>query len=278
MIHVNSYQASSGVVEVLVRTGAFSTRALLGRLLGTVQWLTQVTHDVAAIQPGGEGHIASIRVRLVHASVRQRILNLTHKQADYFDAERFGIPVSDLDSVHSISTFACNHMWLQLPKFGITPRADEIEDYIAFFRYIAYLLGTPTSYFNSAERAKKVMESLYVNELSTTETSQVVAHNLISCVENLPSPFNISREFSEAGARWVNGDDLCNELKLGHPRIVAYLAFAGHCILVNALIWTQRIIPYADELMINVSITSSVRRSPLCDRISGPLSASVTDP
>ncbi|GKZ28604.1 hypothetical protein AbraIFM66950_010286 [Aspergillus brasiliensis] len=242
--------AAPGVVEVLVRTGGFSTRMLLGRLLETFQWLIQVTHCITSIRPGGEGHIASVRVRLLHASVRQRILQLCRTRPDYFDLARFGVPVNTLDSVHSISTFCCNPMWLQLPKFGIQPTPDEVKDYIALFRYLGFLLGTPTSYFETVERSKCTMESLLAHELRTTDTSRTVAFNFVECVTNLPAPFEVSKGFIEAGSRWINGDDLCDELELGKPGLLFYLAFCGYCALVISMAWVQRLLPSLDGLLI----------------------------
>ncbi|KAE8396199.1 hypothetical protein BDV23DRAFT_192113 [Aspergillus alliaceus] len=245
--------AASGVVEVLVRTGSFSTRMLLKRLLETFQWLIQVTSDLAAIQPGGEGHVATVRVRLLHSSVRQRILHLCRTKPDYFDIDRHGVPVNALDSIHSISTFSCNPMWLQLPRLGISPSPDELKDYIALFRYLGYLLGTPTSYFESVEKGKCTMESMLAHELHTTETSRVVAYNFVECVANLPAPFHVSRKFIEAGSRWINGDEICDELELGKPGALHQLMFAGYCALVRGLAWLQRMVPRFDEYMIQLS-------------------------
>ncbi|PYH95297.1 hypothetical protein BO71DRAFT_474111 [Aspergillus ellipticus CBS 707.79] len=242
--------AAPGVVEVLVRTGGFSTRMLLSRLLETFQWLIQVTHCIASIRPGGEGHIASVRVRLLHASVRQRILQLCQTKPEYFDTQRFGIPVNTLDCVHSISTFCCNPMWLQLPKFGIRPSPEEVRDYVALFRYLGFLLGTPTSYFETVEQGRRTMESLLVHELRTTDTSRTVAFNFVECVTNLPPPFHISKAFIEAGSRWINGDELCDELELSRPGLLAYLSFSGHCVLVMLMAWVQWLFPYVDELLI----------------------------
>lgn len=242
------------MVEVLVRTGGFSTRFLWGRLLETFQWLLQVTHDLASIRPGGEGHISTICVRLLHASVRQRILQPAHRHPEYFKVDRFGIPINTLDCIHSISTFCCNPMWLQLPKLGISPQSSEIEDYVALFRYIAYLLGTPTSYFASAEKAKPTMESLFLHELRLTETSKIVANNFVHCVEkSLPPPINISRQFIEAGSRCINGHEVCDVLELGRPGLLLYMLFSGLRVLVTGLAWMQRTIPRLDEFMIDVS-------------------------
>lgn len=144
-------------------------------------------------------------------------------------------------------------MWLQLPKFGVKPSPRELDDYIAFFRYLGYLLGTPIEYFQTAEKAKSTMESCYLHELRITETSRVVAYNFVQCVQNLPAPFHVSRGFIEAGSRWINGDELCDELGLGRPGVLHYLTFAGHCVLVVFMAWVQRVVPGVDGFVVNVS-------------------------
>ncbi|KAH8693549.1 hypothetical protein BGW36DRAFT_300319 [Talaromyces proteolyticus] len=242
--------ASTGVVEVLVRTGGFSTRVLLGRLLETFQWLLEVTRSQEEVKPGGRGFKSTVRVRLLHSSVRRRILHLAIRRPEYYDVAEFGVPANTMDSIHSITTFSLNPMFLQLPQMGITPRPQEIEDYLALFRYLAHIVGTPTEYFSTVEEAKALMESCYLHELNMTETSKTVAYNFVRVVESLPPPLVTSRGFIEAGSRWLNGHELCDELGLGRPGFLSYVAFAGLCVLVNSLAWTQRLIPAFDKFMI----------------------------
>lgn len=238
--------AASGVVEVLVRTGGFSTRVLLRRLLETFQFLLQATKSLEAIKPGGEGHITTVRVRLLHSSVRQRIMKLVKSRPHYFDVEKFGVPVNKLDSIHSITTFACNHMWLQLPQMGVYPNQQEIADYIALFRYLGYVLGTPDHYFDTVPKAKAVMESMLIHELHVTPTSLIVGHNFVECLKDLP-PFNVSAQFIEAGSRVLNGDELCDSLGLGRPGWYAHACFKGHCWLVRVLSLAQQHVPSLDH-------------------------------
>ncbi|KAI0419898.1 hypothetical protein F5X98DRAFT_61469 [Xylaria grammica] len=246
---VGENSAASGVVEVLVRTGGFSTRVLLHRLLETFQWLLQVTESLQAIQPGGSGHISTVRIRLLHSSVRQRLLKMVESRPEYFDVETYGVPVNTLDSIHSIATFCCNHMWLQLPRMGVNPTEQEKEDYIALFRYIGYLLATPDEYFANVDQAKATMESMLVHELKVTKTSRIVCFNFIKSLVDLP-PFNVSKEFIEAGSRVLNGDELCDELEMGRPGWVPYACFRGHCWLVSALAIAQRLSPTFDRWII----------------------------
>ncbi|OAA74564.1 hypothetical protein LEL_08145 [Akanthomyces lecanii RCEF 1005] len=206
--------AASGVVEVLVRTGGFSTNSLRRRLIETFQFLLQVTKNIDAIKPDGEGHITTVRVRLLHSAVRERIMKLVNTRVDYFDVEKFGVPVNTLDSIHSITTFCCNHMWLQLPLMGVYPSEQETADYIALFRWIGYLLATPDEYFATSAQAKATMESMLLHEQKLTDNSVVVGYNFVQCVKDLP-PFNISADFIEAGSRVLNGDELSSAAFVG---------------------------------------------------------------
>ena len=60
------------------------------------------TSSLESIQPGGPGHVSTIRVRLLHAAVRRRIMKLAKEKPDYNSVEKFGIPINDLDSIESI--------------------------------------------------------------------------------------------------------------------------------------------------------------------------------
>jgi hypothetical protein len=61
------------------------------------------TSDLESIKPGGPGHVSTIRVRLLHAAVRRRIMKLAKEKPDYYSVEQFGIPINDLDSIVSIN-------------------------------------------------------------------------------------------------------------------------------------------------------------------------------
>ncbi len=110
------------VVEVLSRTGGFSAKAARKRLFETTQHILQCTQSVQSIQPGGDGHASSIRVRLLHAAVRQRIMKLATQRPDYYSVEKYGIPINDLDCIATIGTFSATLIWLSLPRQGIWMR------------------------------------------------------------------------------------------------------------------------------------------------------------
>lgn len=83
------------------------------------------TLSLSSIQPGGVGHISSVKVRLLHAAVRKRILHLHSENPDYYDLENFGVPVNDLDSIVTILSFSASLIWISLPRLGIFLRNQE---------------------------------------------------------------------------------------------------------------------------------------------------------
>lgn len=234
------------VVEVLARTGGFGVKVARHRLFETTQHILECTRSLESIKPGGAGFASSVRVRLLHASVRQRILNLAKTRPSYYSVEKYGIPINDLDSIATIGTFSGTIIWLSLPRQGIFMRQQEIDDYIALWRLIAYYVGTPTEFFAEPRKAKAVMESLLMNEINPSQTSQILATNIIRCLEN-QAPAYPSRSFLEASARWLNGNELCDALGLGKPSPYHICLFAGQCIFYMAFCYTYRSIPYLDR-------------------------------
>lgn len=181
-------------METLSRTGGFSTKVARHRLFETTQHILQCTRSLAAIQPGGEGFASSLRVRLLHAAVRRRILTLAARRPSYYDVEVLGVPINDLDCIATIGTFSATLVWLAFPRQGIFLRQREIADYIALFRYVGHLTGTPTEHFASPAAARRIMESLMLGEIDPSPTSRVLATNVVESLAGQP-PQYASRAF-----------------------------------------------------------------------------------
>lgn len=243
--------ATPGIAEVLIRTGGFSANVVLRRALETFQGLLQVTRSLQDLTPEGAGHTSLIRIRLLHAMVRSRMLKLRESDPSYFDTDQFGLPVNTCDDVHTIALFACNPMWIELPAMGLIPTADEIVDYVALFRYIAYVLGVPEQYFATTTIARETMEAMCMYECAPNETSKVLCHNFIVALKDVP-PVNLSAGFIAAASRAINGDILSDALGVEHPKMTNLATFRGFCWLARTLVFVQRMLPAFDDLMINV--------------------------
>ncbi|KAG9688972.1 hypothetical protein KCU95_g9973, partial [Aureobasidium melanogenum] len=228
------------VTEVLSRTGGFAVDVARNRLFETTQFLLQCTRSLKDIQPGGEGWAATIRVRLLHATVRNRIMKLAETRPEYFDTAKLGVPINDMDCVGTIVSFSSALIWISLPRQGIYLRLQEIEDYIALWRYIAYVIGCPTEgLLETKEQSKRILDSIMMYEIAPTRTSQILANNVIRSLQDKP-PGYASADFLLAGARWLNGNELCDALALPKPNIYYTLLMAGQCIFFGFWCYTNR--------------------------------------
>ncbi|CAG8249883.1 unnamed protein product [Penicillium olsonii] len=237
------------VVETLARTGGFGAKVVRRRLLETLQHILQVSNSVEGIKPGGEGHISSVRVRLLHSTVRLKILSLVNQQPEYYDIDKYGTPVSDLDCIGTINTFCSSVVWLGLPRQGIYLSNQEVEDYIALWRLVAYYMGTPTEPFENTDKARAMMESLLISEIDPSEIGKVLAKNIILGLENT-APTYASKEFMEAMSRLLNGELLSDQLEIPKSNLYYRLLIWGYCFWVMAVSYIIPRIYFLDKTMI----------------------------
>ncbi|KAK3304614.1 uncharacterized protein B0T15DRAFT_248496 [Chaetomium strumarium] len=239
--------ASARIVETLTRTGGFGVCVARRRLLETSQHILDVTDSLPSIQPGGKGFASSIRVRFLHASVRRRILALARERPTYYSIPSHGIPINDLDSIGTILAFSAAQIWIAFPRQGIFLTAAEIEDYLALWRYVAYLLGVPpTPYLSSPDAARTMMESLIFSELDPSPASQVLANNMLQSMAHQP-PLYPSAAFLRAEAHWLNGHALADALAVPRPGVWQTLLVAGQCLVFMAVCYTRRSVRRWDE-------------------------------
>jgi len=239
--------AAPRVVETLARTGGFSTKVARRRLYETTQHILQCTKSLDSIKPGGEGWASTIRVRLLHAAVRQRIMKLAKERPEYYEVSDWGIPINDLDSIATISIFSAVLVWNALPRQGLFLRQQEIEDYIALWRYIGYVIGSPTDpYMTTPKYARATMESMLYYEINPTETSKILANNIIRCLEDRP-PIYVTSSMLIASARWLNGNELCDRLGLARPSAYYWALMGGQCVFYMVMCYVYRAIPSWDR-------------------------------
>jgi hypothetical protein len=179
-------------------------------------------------------------------------MKLAQTRPDYYDVSAWGIPINDLDCIATIGTFSATLIWLSFPRQGIWLTKQEIIDYIALWRYIAYLTGTPTAPFETPEKAKTTMEALTMYEVKPTQTGKVLASNIIKSLAGQP-PGYASVESLLVNARWLNGGELCDDLGLGRPPFYYWALAVGQCFFFMGICYTYRAIPYLDRRKIAVS-------------------------
>ncbi|KAI0449617.1 hypothetical protein F5B21DRAFT_493689 [Xylaria acuta] len=240
---------SARTVETLDRTGGFDVKVVRRRLLETIQHTLDVHRDLKSIQPGGDGFVDSVRVRLLHAAVRRRIMQMASQRSEYYDMAKYGVPINDLDSLGTISAFSAALVWLGLPRQGIYMRQSEIADYLALWRYVAYIMGAPHDWMATPESAKGMMESL-ISEIRPSPASANLANNIITGLKD-HAPMYSSREFMCAQTYWLSGRDLSEKLEIDRPSLYYSSLVLGQCLLFMTTCYVNRSFPWLDEHNIN---------------------------
>ncbi len=187
-------------------------------------------------------------------------MKLAQRRPSYYNVEELGVPINDLDCVATISTFSATLIWLSLPRQGIWMTRKEIADYLALWRYIAYLMGTPTEMFETPEKAKSITEVLLLYEIKPTRTSRILANNILTSLEGQP-PSYASRSFLEVNSRFLNGNKLSDALGIGRPSLYYWVLMVGQCLFFMAVCYSYRSIPFLDRRKIQVSAIHRSRNS-----------------
>jgi hypothetical protein len=174
-------------------------------------------------------------------------MKLAKQRPEYFNVEELGVPINDLDCLATIVSFSASLIWVGFPRQGIWMRDQETKDYVALWRYVAYLVGCPddNKIFSSPLRSKNFMESLLLFEIEPSKTGSALANNIILSLQNRP-PTYASRQFLESSTRWLNGNELADALGIGRPNILYSALVAGQCIFFMGLCYTYRSFPYLD--------------------------------
>lgn len=243
--------AAARVVEVLVRTGGFSPAASQRRGFETVQWNLEIMRDIASLKPGGDGWVSTIRVRLLHSAVRSKIMAMAKAKPEYFNIPEYGIPINDSDSAGTIGTFVSAPIWYSLPRQKIRLRKQEIEDYVALWRYIAYLMGAPEHFFSTPEKAQKYYESSMYYEFDPSENSKVLANNILNAFSK-QSALKLPMGFVNAIARKLAGNELCNELEVGNANVVWRGLWYTNMVVYKCIAYMCRSVPWLDKRNIKI--------------------------
>ncbi|QIW97109.1 hypothetical protein AMS68_002627 [Peltaster fructicola] len=235
------------IVETLARTGGFSTKIARNRIFETTQYILQCTQSIESLRPDGEAFKSTVRVRLLHASVRHRIMKLAQTRPEYYNVEEYGMPINDLDAIGTIASFSSTLIWLALPRQGIYMKKQEIADYVALWRYIAYMIGAPTEgYFDTVDNARRILDNIMLHEINPSPTSKILASNMIKALAG-QAPSYASADFLIASARWMNGNELMDALGLPRPSIYYWALMAGQCAFFCFFSYAARLFPNWDK-------------------------------
>ncbi len=189
--------ASPRIVRVLEQTGYLLPKSTMEsgknlsqasadrswvRLLETTQWVLDVMeHGVETLMPpseaqpeGGQGWRSTVRVRMLHAKVRRRIMKNAAALEGRYDVAADGIPINQEDLAATLGSFSVSPL-LSLLRLGLQPTLQEREDFVALWRHIGYYMGVSpdilTRHYSSAKVADQFLFSVVRHMFSELETT-----------------------------------------------------------------------------------------------------------
>ena len=115
-------------------------------------------HMMEIFLPGGlyrhgDGWKLSVRIRIVHAQIRQLLLD-----SDDWDYEAWGLPVSGAHLGFAVSTFSAR-LLQHMKTLGAKYSDEEYASFMAVWRYAGYLMGIPESIlFHDADEALELYD------------------------------------------------------------------------------------------------------------------------
>ena len=184
--HVVSYAAATrqslfwgysngAAIKPLAWTGEMRTaEAALGRLVETGDWLQAVIRP-DALRPYGDGWKATVRVRLLHARVRDRL----HRSGRW-DADAWGAPLNRADSAFTLLEFSWMPLRL-LRSLGYSFTDREEAAVYALWRLVGHLVGVPPSLNpDGPARAQRLLDLRELTAGPPDEQSLELVHALLA--------------------------------------------------------------------------------------------------
>lgn len=145
-----------------------------GGLRSNVSWrLAETARFVeAVVEPGGifpgqPGFEIALKVRLMHAKVRQLIL-----QRDDWRSQDWGLPINQHDMVATILLFS--NAWLDgVETLGIHTTEQEAEDYVHLWRVVGHVLGVDHDLlFATRAEGQRVSDFLHLTQAPPDDDSR----------------------------------------------------------------------------------------------------------
>ncbi len=149
------YQASA-INQTLVLTGALSGSAHK-RVAETAAWWLACTAN-AGMDLGAQGHRQTVRVRLMHALVRGKLI-----RSPQWDADWLGLPINQVDMQATYLAF-CAVQLLGLRMTGMLISEADADAVMHLWRHIGWLMGVEEGLLCDDENTGRVL--LYRNLLS----------------------------------------------------------------------------------------------------------------
>jgi len=131
---MDTYTEASLAVPLSL-SGGYAGKAALNRYLETTKWWLEVSRPGALLTPGSPARTISMRVRVMHVSVRARVMG--HPE---WDASRWGVPISQSEMLLTLLGGSVAPA-LGLYLLGYVTSPQEMRAVLHFNRLCGHLVG-----------------------------------------------------------------------------------------------------------------------------------------
>lgn len=211
---LNGYH-SSAAVKPLAMTGQLRRNAKR-RLAETARFVSEAT-QVDGLRQGHRGHEISVRVRLIHAYVRQDCL-----ASGRWRTHDWGIPINQADMFGTLLEFSLL-MMDGARRLGFELTDSEADAILALWRYCGHLSGVDPwllSQLESEALTRRVADLTYLVQPGPDDDSLALAEALLEVPgQNAPGKARswLARfvtRFHHGLARALNGPEIADDLGL----------------------------------------------------------------
>jgi len=167
--------ANADITKPLVFTGALKGEHTFDRVSETSQFWVDVTR-AGALEKGAKGFRSALRVRMMHAIVRQRLL-----QHPKWNSEKWGWPINEADSLATNVGFSMAMVY-GTTFLGYHLPDEEIEAVLHLWRYIGFLMGDDPDWLpkNAEEGLQSLLLIFLSNNNDPDEESKTLARDYIN--------------------------------------------------------------------------------------------------
>lgn len=192
--------------QVLVATGRLQ-KDVSRRIYETGQMLHNLVGE-DGLRPGGLGHRTLMEVRLLHAAVRQFLVDNPR-----FDPALYDLPINQEDMAGTILEF--DFMVVRgLKRLGLQINRREHESMHYMWRYAGYVLGVREELLTSTIEEQEILALQLTSHLyQPTEDSERLAKALLRSMSHKP-PFHLSYDVLLAFSRYLIGDAVADDLNI----------------------------------------------------------------
>jgi hypothetical protein len=215
--------ANPDITRPLIFTGALKGARTFDRVSETSQFWVEVTRK-GALGKGRKGFRTAIRVRMMHAIVRQRLL-----QHPKWDSKSWGLPINKADSMATNLAFSmamiygCKFLGFHLPN-------KDIEAVLHLWRYLGFLLGDDPEWLpTTAEEGLQCLHLIHLsNRNEPDEECKSLARDYIESFKPKTGMDDNWQQFlvehylywkRKAYARFLIPPDLYSRLELPAPNL-----------------------------------------------------------